>query len=161
MAHPPAATGAAIWTLVIGLVLVAAMTAAELKVTDRDTLPSTVVPLKNVAVSGNAVAGSPPELAGSISNPKVFTGVPNVSVRLVRSAGVASTLGVLLSVCGGDPQNAHPPTAPTVSAVMPLENVIVWLLAASTDRIVESGTVIVVTSVPPVYAEVGVEIWES
>src|SRR5919109_1079923 len=66
-------------------------------------VPSTVAPLKKVAVKGWG-----PNKVGSTSNPTVLEGTARVTVS-VELPLVCSTRGVALSVNGGAFHVAHPP----------------------------------------------------
>src|SRR5262245_22754013 len=122
MANPFAPAGTVNTTLVIaGVDAAAARSAPALPLTDRVTVPRTVLPFMNVAVIENVE-----KVSGSISKPNVLAGTARVIVSVVTEVYVPSTLGVADSVLGGLPQVDHPPPG-TVCTVNALENVMVWV----------------------------------
>jgi hypothetical protein len=76
---------------------------------------------------------------GSVSNPNMVTGLANVSVTLEEPL-VQRTLGVLVSVFGGEFQVAH--VVGTVPACIAVEKVTVWLPFVKEVMFVKSGCVI-------------------
>jgi hypothetical protein len=151
IANPPAALGAVIVTLVIGVALDAVISSAPLYAIVRVSVPSTDAPLKNVAVMLN---GLPATFAGSSSNPNVVAGLLSVSVSVAPT--VATTRGVLLSVLGGDPQKFQ--VVPVVNAIVEGANVTVVPPAVSEFTVLKSAPTTGIAVVFPVYCAVGVEI---
>jgi hypothetical protein len=153
IANPPAALGAVITTLVMGVELDAAMSNAPLNAIVRVTVPTVDAPFKNVAV---ILKGLPATFAGSSSNPNVVAGLLSVKVNVVVAESVSSKRGVLLSVFGGAPQKFHP--APIDAAVNEGVKVTVCPDAVSDDTVLKLAATIGSTVVLPVYCAVGVEI---
>jgi len=153
IAKPPAALGAVITTLVIGVELDPAISDAPLNAIVRVMVPTVDAPLKNVAVM---LKGLPATFAGSNSKPNVVAGVLNVSVSVVTAPSVVKTRGVLLSVFGGEPQKFQP--APIDAATMVGAMVTVCPEAVSELTVVKLAATIGSTVVLPVYCAVGVEI---
>jgi hypothetical protein len=115
------------------------------------TVPNSVTPLKKSSVTGNApcVVAS-----GSASIPKMLRGCEKLKVMevSVKSKG-DRTRGVLLSVAGGEPQAVQ--VSGTVNFSMRVENVTVRLGSERVSVVSPSGPVIGIRVVELVYALFG------
>lgn len=140
-------------TLVIGVIELAAKSAALDPSSELLTLPNSVTPLKKSSVTGNA-----PYLArasGSASNPKVLRGLEKSKVTVVtfiKSTG-DRTRGVLVSTAGGEPQLDQ--VVGTVNSCIRAENVTVRKASDRVSVVSPSIPVIGIRLVEPVYAASG------
>lgn len=138
-------------TLVIGVIELAAKSAAPKPVRSLLTVPNSVAPLKKSSLTGNV----PSKASGSASNPKVLKGLEKSKVTdvVVRKSTGDRTRGVLVSTVGGEPQFDQ--VVGTVNSCIRAENVTVRKASDRVSVVSPSIPIIGIRVVEPVYAASG------